>query len=86
MTDVELPDLIANAMRDLLIENMTMKKLLKEQNGLAGVLSRAKSDPAIMEIAESRVAPLRTAIRDEVGLERIFQGIANDPPPIKGLA
>jgi hypothetical protein len=83
---MELPDLIVNAISQLLIENMTMKQLLKEHEDLAGALCRAKSDPMIREIVESRVAPLRTAIRYEVEFERIFQDILDNPPPTKGLA
>jgi hypothetical protein len=54
---MELLDLTANAMSELLIENMTMRQLLKDHDDLAGALRRAKSDPMINEIAESRVAP-----------------------------
>ncbi len=85
MTDMEL-NLIADAMSELLIENMTMRRLLKEHDDLAGVLSRAKSDPMVREIVESRVAPLRTAIRDEVEIERLFQDIVSHSSPTKGLA
>lgn len=83
---MELSDLFANAISELLVENMTMRQLLKDHDDLAGALRRAKSDPTIKEIAESRVAPLRTAIRDEVKLERMFHDIVNGPPPTKGLA
>jgi hypothetical protein len=83
---MEFSDLFANAMSELLIENMTMRRLLKEHDNLAGPLRRAKSDPTIKKIAESYVAPLRTAIPDEVELEGIFQNIVNNPPSTIGLA
>jgi len=47
---MELSDLITNAISELLIENMAMRRLLKGREDFASALRGAKSDPAIKEI------------------------------------
>lgn len=75
-------------MEELLIENMTMKRLLREHGigDLDDILRQEKSDPVTQELVQARVAPLRTAIRDEIELGRIIDGIVAHPPPTKGSA
>ena len=67
-------DLIVNAISELLLENIAMKELLRDTApDLERLVSNAKSDPARKQVVEDYVAPLRTAIADEVEVERTFQ-------------
>ncbi len=71
---MEIVDQIVNAFSELLIENMTMKDLLRETApDLERLLSTAKSDPDRKQVVEDYLAPLRSAITDEVEFERRLQ-------------
>ena len=76
---------IVDAISELLIENETMRRLLRGRvTDLQGILRDAKADPEAKQQMEQRLAPLRAAISDEVAVERLFRDIAkrsiNDEP------
>jgi len=74
---LEVTDALTRALRELLIENATMKALLRGKvDDLSAILSAAKADPEKQRKAAELVAPLKTAISDEVAVERIMQRIA----------
>jgi hypothetical protein len=78
---MEIVEAIINAFSGLLIENRTMKKLLRGEvvSDLERILRDAKANPEAKRQMEKLLAPLRTAIEDEVAVERLFQDIAERP-------
>jgi len=67
---------VIDAMSELLIENMTMKELLKGRTNLQEILRNAKADPNKQQHVREILAPLGDAICDEVAVEQLFQKIA----------
>ena len=73
---MEIVDGLVNAMSELLIENMRMKQLLDGVGiDLKGVLNEAKADPETRQLVQKYLAPLRTAISDEVDIEQMIQEV-----------
>ena len=74
---MEVIESVINAISELLIENRTMKKLLRGgATDLDKILRDAKADPEAQRRVEMLLSPLRTAIGDEVAVEQFFQDIA----------
>jgi len=67
---------VIDAMSELLIENTTMRKLLKEKTDLQEILRNAKADPMKQQQVRKMLASLRDGISDEAAVEQLFQRIA----------
>jgi hypothetical protein len=77
---MEIMEAIINAIMELLIENQEMKKLLRGRvANLGKILRDARVDPDARRRMEKLLTPLRTAISDEVAVERLFHDIAERP-------
>jgi hypothetical protein len=77
---MEIMETIINAVSELLIENQTMKKLLRGKVAdLGRILRDAKANPEAKRQMGELLAPLRPTIGDEVSVERLFQDIAKRP-------
>jgi len=78
---MDIVSLFMNAISELLSENIAMKELL--QNGIVSnleeILSKAKADPKMKQVVDNYLAPLRTAISDEVDIERTIQELLSIP-------
>jgi hypothetical protein len=73
-------DGLLDAMSELLIENRRMKQLLSGTSiDLKRILNEAKADSETRQLVQERLAPLRTAISDEVDIERMIQEIMERP-------
>jgi hypothetical protein len=73
---METTDALRIILTELLIENATMRKLLKGQLvDLDTVLRNAKQDPRMRREAGELAADLGTALNKEVDLERMLEQI-----------
>jgi hypothetical protein len=73
---METTDALRIILTELLIENATMRKLLKGQVlDLDTVLRNAKQDPRMRREAGELAADLGTALNKEVDLERMLEQI-----------
>lgn len=80
---METIDRVVDAMTELLIENMKMRQLLDGRGiDLRGILNEAKADPKTRQVVRNYLAPLRTAIGDEVDIEGMIRDIMR--LPVKG--
>jgi len=70
-----------DAFYELLVENVTMKRLLLDSPGLKDQLERAKRNPSNKQLFGEYLEPLRTAIEDEVDNERLIREIFARIPP-----
>jgi len=80
---MEAMDAIVKMLTELLIENSTMKALLKETApslNLNEILHTAKADPEKLRKVESLMADLRTALSHEAAVEDLMARIAATSP------
>jgi hypothetical protein len=75
---MEATDALTTLLTDLLIENSTMKRLLRDNvPDLDSILCEAKTDEqGRQKISEQLVIPLRRALVSEADLDQVMQRIA----------
>ncbi len=75
---MEATDALARILTELLIENATMKSLLKTKQtvGLAEILTSAKADPTKQLRARELATKLKDALSQEAALEQLMEKIA----------
>ncbi len=85
--DKDLATRLLDAIEVLIIENMAMRKLLKDSKhpSFERVLEFGRNDPAVRARIAKLFDPLRAQIRDDANLESVLQEFLRVVPTSKSV-